>query len=307
MGHTFVVWNFPSANATWVYDVATSSWHQRGYWANNQFNRQRGQVHAYCFGNHLIGSFASGTIWNQSTSALSDDGNAIHRVRRSPYVAREHERVFHNQLELLSENGLPSNITGPSTSPTAYYVPDQQGNTWAVTVLDNGEFQITGPVPNSAQTIIVGDNAVAGQNWQIIVVLNAAHQNVLATIETPSQNGPLSFPIATNPGFLQSYIYVAGGQVQTQQGMAATVAPQVGLRWSDDGGHTWSNYRFASLGKTGEYLKRTIWRRLGRSRNRVYEISCSDPYPLRIIDAYLDADPEFKPQQRLSDRLRAGA
>ena len=38
----------------------------------------------------------------------------------------------------------------------------------------------------------------------------------------------------------------------------------------------------------------------GRARDRVYEISTTDPVPWRIIDAYLDADPGYKPQERLA-------
>ena len=31
-GHTFYVLNFPTAGATWVWDVLTGVWHERGYW-----------------------------------------------------------------------------------------------------------------------------------------------------------------------------------------------------------------------------------------------------------------------------------
>ena len=70
--------------------------------------------------------------------------------------------------------------------------------------------------------------------------------------------------------------------------------PQVMLRWSDDGGHTWSNEHWASMGKIGEYGKRVIWRRLGMTtklRDRVYEISGSDPVKIAIMGAELTATP----------------
>ena len=65
--------------------------------------------------------------------------------------------------------------------------------------------------------------------------------------------------------------------------------PQVVLRWSDDGGKTWSNDHFQSAGKVGEYKYRVIWRRLGRSRDRVFEFTVSDPIPWRLAAAYLQA------------------
>jgi len=65
--------------------------------------------------------------------------------------------------------------------------------------------------------------------------------------------------------------------------------PQAMLRWSNDGGNTWSNQHIANCGFAGEYSTRVIWRRLGRARRRVYEFSVSDPIPWSIVDAYLDA------------------
>jgi hypothetical protein len=68
--------------------------------------------------------------------------------------------------------------------------------------------------------------------------------------------------------------------------------PEVMLRWSDDGGHTWSNEHWRKMGKIGEYGYRTIWRRLGMTmklRDRVYEISGTDPVKLAIMGAELQA------------------
>jgi hypothetical protein len=66
--------------------------------------------------------------------------------------------------------------------------------------------------------------------------------------------------------------------------------PQVMLRWSDDGGHTWSYEQWRSMGKIGQYGYRTIWRRLGMTtklRDRVYEISGTDPVKIAITGAEL--------------------
>jgi hypothetical protein len=66
--------------------------------------------------------------------------------------------------------------------------------------------------------------------------------------------------------------------------------PQVMLRWSDDGGHTWSSEHWKSMGKIGHYGFRTIWRRLGMTlkiRDRVYEVSGTDPVKIAIMGAEL--------------------
>ena len=70
--------------------------------------------------------------------------------------------------------------------------------------------------------------------------------------------------------------------------------PQVMLRWSDDGGHTWSNEHWVSIGKIGEFYRRAIWRRLGMTmkiRDRVYEVSGTDPVKIAIVGAELLVSP----------------
>lgn len=54
-----------------------------------------------------------------------------------------------------------------------------------------------------------------------------------------------------------------------------TTTPQVFLRYSDDNGITWSNYKAVNMPITSRQVARQIWRRLGIARNRIYEIMCS--------------------------------
>lgn len=66
--------------------------------------------------------------------------------------------------------------------------------------------------------------------------------------------------------------------------------PQAMLRWSDNRGQTWSNEHTADCGYPGQFNVRVIWRRLGRSRYRVYELSVTDPLAWVICNAYLRTD-----------------
>lgn len=64
--------------------------------------------------------------------------------------------------------------------------------------------------------------------------------------------------------------------------------PQLMLRWSNDNAQTWSNEYSRSFGQRGNYGTRVFWQRLGRAwglLGRVWELSCSDPVPVRITDA----------------------
>jgi hypothetical protein len=58
--------------------------------------------------------------------------------------------------------------------------------------------------------------------------------------------------------------------------------PYIQLRWSDDGGRTYSNWRPVAIGKKGEYNTRAKTNRLGSSRQRVYHIRYSEPTPFSI-------------------------
>jgi hypothetical protein len=65
--------------------------------------------------------------------------------------------------------------------------------------------------------------------------------------------------------------------------------PQAMLRWSNDGGSTYSNEHWTTIGKIGKYKNRAIWRRLGTARDRVFEVVVSDPINAVIISANLKA------------------
>ena len=70
--------------------------------------------------------------------------------------------------------------------------------------------------------------------------------------------------------------------------------PMAMLRWSDDGGHTWSNEHWSPMGAIGQYGKRVFWRRLGMTlklRDRVYEVSGTDPVKISIVGAELLISP----------------
>lgn len=66
--------------------------------------------------------------------------------------------------------------------------------------------------------------------------------------------------------------------------------PQVMLRWSDNGGHSWGNEHWMSIGKIGERTKRPIWRRLGCPRDRVYHVKITDPVKVRLLGFELDVE-----------------
>jgi hypothetical protein len=76
--------------------------------------------------------------------------------------------------------------------------------------------------------------------------------------------------------------------VGVQSGQGST--PEAMLRWSDDGGFTWSNEHWQSIGAAGYTKNRAKWNRLGASRDRIYELNFTDPVPRDVIGATLFAE-----------------
>ena len=187
-GHAFYVLIFPSAQTTWVYDVATQAWHERAGWSNGNFVRHRSNCQVAYNNQVIVGDFENGNIYAFDLDDYSDNGDIqkwLRSWRALPSGTNNLKRTAHHSLQVDCESG-------------------------------------------------VGTNTGQGSN------------------------------------------------------------PQMMLRWSDDGGHTWSNEHWTSVGKIGEYYRRVIWRRLGMTlklRDRVYEISGTDPVKLAIMDAELIVSP----------------
>lgn len=88
--------------------------------------------------------------------------------------------------------------------------------------------------------------------------------------------------------FDELQIYFQPG-VGLSNGLTDNENPQAMLRWSDDGGSTWSNEHWTSIGTQGAYKNRAIWRRMGWARDRVFEVVVTDPINAVIIAANLKA------------------
>jgi hypothetical protein len=181
-GHTFYVLSFPTAGATWVWDMTTDVWHERGDWNSNtmSFESTRTPFSAFAFGKHYVGDRVTGNIYQSSVDFTTGAGGSpIRRLRISPVLSDENKTMFHSLLNVDIQPGLGT-ATGQGANPTAM------------------------------------------------------------------------------------------------------------LRWSNDGGQTWGNTHNLEAGPIGAYNQRLIQRRLGRARNRVYELTATDPIPWRVVNAYVN-------------------
>lgn len=66
------------------------------------------------------------------------------------------------------------------------------------------------------------------------------------------------------------------------------INPVVVMRTSNDGGHSWGNERTQTMGKIGEFKARANFSRCGRSRDRIFEVSGTDPVKVALLNAYIE-------------------
>jgi hypothetical protein len=315
-GHSFWVTRFPSANnfrgATWVYDVATQEWHERDYFINGQSYAHLGTCHAFAFGKHLIGDWQSGNIYQMSIPVSSaggwlfadDSGNPIRRMRRTPYVSAESQYIYFNSLEIEAEMGLNS-VTAQAFTNNIL-LADANGVVWSVGINDDGTISTT-QTTGAATTLTLNDPSNT-TSWAVQVTIGGILTTTAAAFKS---SNPFAFSFLSASGkFNYQLLVTATGLLQTDEIRPALRGPQIMLRWSDDGAKTWSNEHWMSLGKTGDYSRRAIKRRMGKcwgTRGRIFEITYTDAVPLRIVDGYLSAEPGFGPTPRISSQLRKGA
>lgn len=133
-GHEFYVLTFPTADATWVYDLTTQLWHQRASFdpSTGLFHRHRSNCYMNLADTRLVGDYQSGTIWKMTRKAYSDGLNPLISVRRAPHVwdQSERNRVRNSwlQIEFTPGVGLQS---GQGSNPQAMMrMSNDGGFTW---------------------------------------------------------------------------------------------------------------------------------------------------------------------------------
>jgi hypothetical protein len=263
-GHSFYVLIFPSANTTWVFDVSTNLWHERAAFINGSFTRHRSNCQMSFNNEIVVGDHELGNIYAFDLNTFSDNGGVqkwLRSWRALPTGANDLKRTAQHSLQLDAETGaIDDSVT---TTPVLIDVSDPNDDLLA----ENGNFLVweyfTGDV-NEVLLTESGDQLVQEDGGEIVV----------AIVPTSAVGGKLLIEKAKLEAF--------------------GIDPQVMLRWSDDGGHTWSNSHWRSMGKTGQWGRRVIWRRLGMTlklRDRVYEVSGTDPIKIAIMGAELSMSP----------------
>jgi hypothetical protein len=254
-GHSFYVLTFPSGNATWVYDVATGAWHERAGWDNGLFTRHRSNCQMAFNHKIVVGDYQNGNIYAFDLNTYADNGQTQKWLRSWRALP-----TGQNNLKRTAQHSMQIDIesgVGLNGIPLqdSYLTTD-----------------VTEPI----------NYFLLSEGGDSLIDEDTSVESIYLTTDI----------IETNDYFLVSEdgAYFIEEEIAGVQG----ADPEVMLRWSDDGGHTWSNYRTASIGKIGEFYRRVWFRRLGMTlqlRDRVYELSMTDPVKTALMGAELLISP----------------
>lgn len=303
-GHSFYQLCFPSAQATWVYDVATGLWHQRDRDVDGQSLAHPSWTHCFAFGKHLVGDPFSANIYDMSLAYGDNAGTPKRWLRRAPHVSLEERRITYDELQIYIESGDgPDQGTGVPVGYPFISLQDSTGQWYQVSVSDQGIL--------SSKTA-AGDFDQSGANgiWTLLRTTDQTlwqlefepTQGRIIAVQVESAYQPLEVINFISPGRLQFVLLILEtGQLEVSE-VPLSSGPEMMLRWSKDGGHAYSSEHILSCGKLGQYTYRAIMRRMGIARDMVFELSGTTP--VRIIDAYLSTTPPvFQPTERLSNQL----
>jgi hypothetical protein len=202
-----------------------------------------------------VGDYQNGKLYSLENEVYTDDGATIRRLRRAKHITSDLQRQYFEEFQIQFQPGI-----GLSISP-GY---ESEG-----VVTETGNVAPSGP----------SYQLVAEFDWEYIAT------EVGETITTES--GDNFVPLVTMD---YTGSDTSGAEIITNQYTATPgYDPQAMLRWSNDGGSTFSNEHWVTIGKIGQYLNRAIWRRLGWSRDRIFEVVVSDPIKAVIVSANLKA------------------
>jgi hypothetical protein len=142
--------------------------------------------------------------------------------------------------------------------------------------------------------------------WRVNAYADAYNQHVVGDYQTgqlytldldePTENGlcirreAVSAPVAATGQRLK----MARLELELETGVGRTTGfgatPQAMIQFSDDGGRTWSNERWATLGRIGQYRRRVRWYRMGQFRERYLRLTLADPVKVALIGATAELD-----------------
>ena len=161
--------------------------------------------------------------------------------------------------------------------------------TWAYDVGENAWHEraystsLTGQLQRFACAVFKENMVGSGTTGKIYQMRHDVYTDDTVTIRRVRQSPHLSEEQLWN---FYSYF-----QLDADVGDVPSTAPDITLEISNDGGKTFGTPITIAMGAISEYTRRVKWNRLGRSRDRVFKVTCDAAVFQSWCNAYLKVEP----------------
>jgi hypothetical protein len=134
-GHLYWRLDFPEPGATWLYDVSSGVWHERGLWnpGTNSYLADTARYHTYnsTLNKHFVGDYASNKIYTYDLGIYHQDTHPLRWERITPAVAVKGLDTAYDQLEFLMQTGDIGSMAVGSEPMVMLRYSDDFGQTWS--------------------------------------------------------------------------------------------------------------------------------------------------------------------------------
>lgn len=127
-GHPMLQINFPSANASWLFDASSGMWSPLEYGLDG--DRHRGEMQLDYLNKTIIADYSNGNIYNLTADAYTDNGTAIASEIISRHIFNGNKRGKIDQLYVDMQVGVGT-ATGQGANPQVMLqISKNNGATW---------------------------------------------------------------------------------------------------------------------------------------------------------------------------------
>lgn len=269
-------------NELWVFGENTVEiWYNAANATGSPFSRRGGTtIDQGCAAAHSIHKFDNGLIW------LDDRGYVVRNNGYTPVIVSNEaiSSAIQGYSNISDAIGMSYTDRGHLfyvlTFPTAnvtwvYNNTTGDWHQWAS--WDGNQFNrhISNCIMNTGYEILMGGNE-AGQIYKLNANTHLEGSNYIHRIKTTSHNmGILNLSVCED-----LTLHLAAGKTTLDRD------PQIEMRYSHDGGHTWSEYMARSVGNTGEYGTQVRWNRLGAGREWLFEFRFAEDSGIALIKLF---------------------
>lgn len=127
-GHPFYVLTFPTADKTWVYDIATRQWHERvTIDSNGDEHRWIANCACQAYGAVVLGDHSNGKLYRLSPDVFTENGQPVIRIRSFPHMFKGGGLVEYTEFMADVEVGAQGVGNGDEIF---LRLSDDRGRTW---------------------------------------------------------------------------------------------------------------------------------------------------------------------------------